>query len=357
MLFNYRYVNHTIERFQDYLDHVVKEVWCKASGPFSIDLLHSELQEIVLEIYNTEEDTTRGKVGDWLYGPIRNIHEIFRTQLTPEQRDQVSEWYDRNNDIEGLCGCVANCIPVTYADIRQINADLEVALKAFCKSLFTDVIHLRAVTSRIGAIEEHYEVFDTANDGRRCPYCGYGDFRAPYLRRREAYDHFLPKGTYPFNTVNFRNLAPMCHECNSTYKLQKDPITREKDGTRRKAFYSYAAMEPGIKIQVTLKTKDIARLVPAEIELQLDAPGRDEEIESWKDVFGIENRFKAKLCGKNDGKAWLAKVLDENENVGLTRVQMLRYELDAAATAPFADTNFLKKPFLLACKNAGILGE
>jgi hypothetical protein len=39
MLFNYRYVNHSIERFQEYLDHLVKEVWCKATGEFSLDLL------------------------------------------------------------------------------------------------------------------------------------------------------------------------------------------------------------------------------------------------------------------------------------------------------------------------------
>jgi hypothetical protein len=38
MLFNYRYVNHSIERLQVYLDHLVKEVWCKANGPFSLNL-------------------------------------------------------------------------------------------------------------------------------------------------------------------------------------------------------------------------------------------------------------------------------------------------------------------------------
>src|ERR1700676_1896978 len=54
MLFNYRYVGHSIERFQVYLDHLVKEVWCKATDDFSVDLLHPELREIVLEIYNTE---------------------------------------------------------------------------------------------------------------------------------------------------------------------------------------------------------------------------------------------------------------------------------------------------------------
>ena len=70
MLFNYRYVNHSIEKFQAYLDHLVKEVWCKASGPFSLNLLHPELQAIVEAIAN-EESITK----DHLDGPIRQIYQ------------------------------------------------------------------------------------------------------------------------------------------------------------------------------------------------------------------------------------------------------------------------------------------
>ena len=153
----------------------------------------------------------------------------------------------------------------------------------------------------------------------------------------------------------------MCNQCNSSYKLQKDPTTnidpicRKTGGTRRKAFYSYAAAAPGIAVTVVLRTQDVTNLVPSEIDLQLAAPGRDEEVEAWKEVFGIEERYKAKLCGKNDGKAWLAKILDERANIGLTKEQMLDYEFNAADQSPFADANFLKKPFLIACKDAKII--
>lgn len=356
MLFNYRYVNHSIEGLQVYLDHLVKEVWCKADGPFSLDLLHPELQLIVEDISNDESIKM-----DYLDGPIRRIYGIFRGQLTPSQRAQVSAWYDNNNDIEALCAGNPNKPPATYADIRAISADLEVALKEFCKSLFADVIHLKAVTSRIGEIEAHYRAFVSKNGEGKCPYCGCGDIKGVHHSRREAYDHFLPKGTYPFNSVNFHNLAPMCHECNSTYKLAKDPtrhldpISRKTGGTRRKAFYSYAKLASCITITVTLKTKDITRLRPAEIDLQLTAPGREEEVEAWKDVFGIEERYKAKLCGKNDGIAWLQQVIEEAENVDLTPAQMFAAKLRSAEKLPYADANFLRKPFLCACQSARII--
>lgn len=360
MLFNYRYVTHDIEGFQVYLDHLVKEVWCKADGDFTLDLLHPDLRAIILEIYNTEEDTTRGKVGDWLYGPIRNIYEIFRTQLSAAQRQQVAVWYDHNNDIAALCACDPHKPPATYADIKAINANLETALKEFCKSLFTDVIHLKAVTSRIGEIDAHYTAFVTENQEGKCPYCGYGDIKGVHHTRREAYDHYLPKGTYPFNSVNFRNLAPMCHECNSAYKLAKDP-TRHIDpisrqaGARRKAFYSYADEAPNITVTVTLKTKDVANLQKTDIDLQLTAPGHEEEVEAWKDVFGIEERYTAKFCAKNDGKVWLQQIEEEAASGEMTSEQLLAQVLRAAARAPYDSANFLKAPFLIACKSAKII--
>jgi hypothetical protein len=360
MLFKYRYVNHSIERLQEYLDHLVKEVWCKANDDFSLDFLHPHLHEIVLEIYNPVKGRPRGKVNDWLYGPIRKLYDLFK-QLDQSQRDLLSSWYDNNNDIEALCTGDSFLLPATYADIRAINVELETALKAFCTNLFTDVLHLKAVTSRIGAIEAHYDAFVNENNEGKCPYCGYNDIKGVNNVPREAYDHFLPKGTYPFTSVNFRNLAPMCHECNSAYKLAKDPtrnidpITRKNGGTRRKAFYSYAAVMPGISVAIILKTKNAANLQPGDIALEITAPGFEEEVETWSDIFGIEERYKAKLCAKNDGKAWLQQIVEEAANGGVTSSQLLALVRRAAKRSPFDGANFLKDPFLSACEIAKII--
>ena len=355
MLFNYRYVTHSIERFQDYLDHLVKEVWCKAAGNFTVDLLHADLRDIVLDIYNPEDDTPRGGVTtNWLHGPIDEIFNLFKN-LDPGQRQQISDWYDHNNDIEALCSGDPAKTPATYGEIAAINADLAAALKKFCLNLFKNVIGLSAVTSRIGSIKEHYAVFVTENRGNKCPYCGYGSILGVDNTHRDAYDHFLPESVYPFNSVNFHNLAPMCHECNSSYKSTKDPIRCRLGAARRKAFYSYAAVASGITVTVNLNTNDVTNLKSSEIDLQVTAPGRQEEVEGWKEVFGIEERYKAKLCGENDGRAWVQQVIEEGANVDLTPAQVLAYEIRAAERRPYADANFLKKPFLIACQNAGII--
>lgn len=272
---------------------------------------------------------------------------------TADQRQQVSEWHSHNNDIQSLCACDPDKQPATYADIRALNANLEENLKEFCTNLFTKVIALNAVTSRIGKIDDHYDEFVSVNECK-CPYCGYGDIKGINHTRREAYDHFLPKSIYPFNSVNFRNLAPMCHECNSSYKLQQDPI-RQPGGTRRKAFYSYAEAPPGTTVRMTFDTKDIQHLKPNEIDMQLAAAGREEEVETWKAVFGIEERYKAKLCGKNDGIYWLQQICDEAKNLGLEPHEMLAARLKSAEANPYADANFLRMPFLIACQRANII--
>jgi hypothetical protein len=355
MLFTYHYVNHNIEQFQEYLQHLVKEVWCKADGDFTPELLHPKLKDIVEDISNDESITT-----DPLDGPIRTIYELFRRQLTAAQREQVAIWYDNNNDIEALCANDPRKTPGTYADIRLLNADLETALKDFCKSLFTHVIKLKAVTSRIGSIEEHYIEFAKVNEKEKCPYCGYSDIRGANYTTRDAYDHFLPKGTYPFNSVNFRNLAPMCPQCNSSYKLAKEPTKHidplnKANRARRKAFYSYAEAHPGITIKVTLKTKDVANLQKDDIDLTFEAPGHEEEIEAWNDVFGIDERYKAKLCAENDGTAWLQSIVEEGDNIDVSRDTLLEYELRKAQKRPYSESGFLKSAFLTACRDARVI--
>jgi hypothetical protein len=155
----------------------------------------------------------------------------------------------------------------------------------------------------------------------------------------------------------------MCVECNSSYKLAKDP-TRGIDpisyenGTgriRRRAFYSYAAVAANIVTAIKLKTKDVLHLQPDEIDLTFCCPAKEQEVEAWKDVFGIEERYKAKLCSESDGKAWLQRIMEEGTGSDLSKDQVLEYELRAAKRVIAHDAGFLKVPFLIACRDAKII--
>ena len=171
--------------------------------------------------------------------------------------------------------------------------------------------------------------------------------------KREAYDHYLPKALYPFNSINFRNLAPACHECNSSYKLSKDPA--HNGAGRRRAFNPYAAAGQAVQIQVILHHANIDKLVPADIVMEFGPAALAEELATWIDVYNIEERYKAKICGENDGKYWLTQILDECHTYGKQPGEILNVRAQQAERRPFADCNFLRKPFLEACQQIGVV--
>lgn len=350
MLFPYKYVQHQMERMQEFIDFIFHAVWCKAptGGHFGLHLFNAnpDLREVMEAFYYSD-----GQGADFFYGHVERIYALF-SGLSATEISQFQQWYQGNNDLEKACANDPTVQLARYTDIAVINKHLANQLETFFKGLYSR-LDLAALRAKIGEIDDHYNnAFLSKNRTGKCPFCGIGDIKGPHHTKREAYDHYLPKALYPFNSINFCNLAPACHECNSTYKLSKDPV--HNDAGRRKAFYPYAATGSTIDIQVTLQTPDIANLKPEDITLQFGPGSIREEIETWKEVYDIEERYKAKLCGENDGKYWLNQVLQECKNYGKQPADILNMRAMDAQDSPYAECNFLRKPFLDACQQAGI---
>ncbi len=352
MLFPYTYVPHQMEKMQAFIDFIFHEVWCKApaSGSFGLHLFNAnaELREVMEAFYYSD---ARG--ADFFYGHVERIYGLF-SALTAAQISQFQQWYQGNNDLEKVCANNPAAQIVRYADIATTHQDLADQLAAFFKGLYSQsLLGLATLRAKIGDIDDHYQTFVAANKAGKCPFCGIGDIKGEHHSKRDAYDHYLPKALYPFNSINFRNLAPACHECNSTYKLSKDPAHNAEG--RRKAFNPYAAASHAIQIQVTLQHADIDTLIPADITMQFGPAALAEELETWKDVYGIEERYKAKFCAENDGKYWLAQVLDEWQEGGRDPAEFMAALARQVQKNPYAECNFLKKPFLDACQQVGVL--
>jgi hypothetical protein len=190
------------------------------------------------------------------------------------------------------------------------------------------------------------------------------DLLGPDHGPREAYDHYLPKALYPFNSINFHNLLPTCHHCNSSYKGSKDPAyspkTTASPQIRRKLFYPFAPQPWQIDLQVSLQLGTIESLQPEDITLDFGPTGLTPQIETWKDVYGIEERYRAKLCGE-DARDWLEQALtqqrwhDESQGIkGRPALTYLQEIADYAHKRPWANANFLKHGFLQACAAAGV---
>lgn len=353
MLFAYKYVPHPMEKMQGFIDFIFYEVWCKApvNGVFNLELFdgNADLKEVMTAFFY---DHTKG--GDFFYSHVERIHGHFAA-LTDAQIAQFKRWYQANNDIEKACANDPSLQLGRYADVASAHQALGEQLASFFKGLFSQqLLNLVVVKSKIGNIDDHNDCFVKVNTLGKCPFCGVGDVKGMHHTKREAYDHFLPKGLYPFNSMNFRNLAPACHECNSTYKLAKDPLYCAAG--KRKSFYAYSNNESRISITIRFNKADMEHLDPNDIELEFGPTEFCEEIETWKDVYGIEERYKALCCGSNDGKYWLTQVIDECQNSDRSPSDFLRTVTRLARKNPFADRNFLRQAFLDGCDRVGMFG-
>lgn len=356
MLFHYKYVPHKMEKMQTFIDFIFQDVWCKApiGLDFHPDLFDSnpDLKEIMVE-FGFSAQAQAPKRGEVFYKDVKAIYKLFAL-LSPQEIDQFKLWYQGNNDLKKVCANDPATHLARYADIAANHEKLAEQLGTFFKDLYSQsLLSLAALRAKIGDIEDHYQTFMKTNKSGKCPFCGINDLLSEYHSKREAYDHYLPKALYPFNSINFYNLVPACHHCNSSYKTSRDPAYTPKDPTRainrRAAFYPYKSAAHTIEIQVTLQHSDIANLIPANITLQFGPAAITQEIDTWKDVYGIEERYKAKLCGDNDGKYWLTQVLDEWSEGGRSPADFLAALARQTKKKPYAECNFLKLPFLDAC--------
>ncbi len=360
MLFPYTYVPHQMERMQRFVNFIFYQVWCRApkAGPYDLYLFDANppLKEVMWSF--AHDDT---KAGDLFSSQVQTIYESF-SQLSRRDIAQLKRWYQSNNSIEDVCLNSHKVQIARYTDINIAYKELSIKLASFFGSIYSkSLLDLAALRDKIGNIDYHYKTFVRTNSAGKCPFCGVNDLLGEYHERREAYDHYLPKVIYPFNSINFKNLVPACHHCNSSYKTSKDPAYTPKDPARavqrRAVFYPYTAIHYIIELQVALQHSDIANLTPADIDLQFAPPMLSEKIDTWKDVYGIEERYKAKLCGDNDGKYWLTQVLDEWHEDGRPPADYLATLARQTQKRPYAECNFLKKPFLDACQKLGLFSK
>ena len=110
----------------------------------------------------------------------------------------------------------------------------------------------------------------------------------------EQYDHYLPKDTYPFSAVNFKNLVPVCSDCNSFQVKSNDDILRHTG----KVFYPFDTAHQTINFEITIAVQNDSVL--ENIEWKIDyscAAGKDNELTAWKAIYKIEDRHQKYLRG------------------------------------------------------------
>lgn len=361
MLFPYKYVPHQMEKMQEFIDFIFHEVWCCAPGTqYSIDLFtpSEELHKIMDELYRRDlAGKLKDGAGKFFYQCVNEVFNDFKT-LTHAEIEEYKAFFTANNMVEEVCSGSMTTAPAIYEALNPAKTALNDKIENFFKGLYSSgFFDLKFVKDIIGSnLGDYYLSFVQENKHCICPFCGLQPIDGEYDPTREAFDHYLPKSKYPFNSVNLKNLASSCHKCNSDNKRDKDPL-HDKGNKRRKAFYPFSTKQPDISLSISVKKKNWNSLKPEDLSITIQSAEFHDETSTWKELFRIEQRYAARCCNQNGGIYWLNRVLNECQNYKLSAQDMLVAEIKSASDSPFIEANFIRKAFLEGCQHAGLFNE
>lgn len=140
--------------------------------------------------------------------------------------------------------------------------------------------------------DEFISSFWRANDKLEvCPSC---DGRRPNVadfKHRDDADHYLPKSKYPYLSLHYANLVPMCLECNRSFKGNTDPIDNHSDAPLPNIFHPYE--RPALDYVEVLVNSNSEGVRQIEFEDRNGMPSR--RVENLNRIFRLHKRWPDEL--------------------------------------------------------------
>ena len=328
---------------------------------------HHKLHDFVMEFFNSIEFSTEdyhtGLYNDEFYtnlvsrhpkileAKFKAIYNVIR-EWDQVDRSTLCESIRQSNQIEAICkGTVAATL---LEDVpEEIRNDVDELFNSLYEKILKKSDHFKTYYGKVLA---HFKELKKApNDFVMCPACGIKGVETIHDDDRDQYDHYLAKSIYPFSTVNFQNLVPICQKCNSIQVKGDIDIINETTGV---AFYPYATDHKGITISITI-SEDKPEINEIGYTFTYTNPdGYGNEIESWKTIFKIESRHVNFVRGRM--KKWYGvywKFIN-NKKLNFLTEEQKRFTCFAwMEEDQTEDLNFVRKPALEAFIDQSILGQ
>lgn len=226
-----------------------------------------------------------------LLKPFRAIYTIFK-DWNQNQRTEFCKALRDSNEIEQIC--IGTITPMKGDNIPD---DLRALVLNLFKQLYKDVLFGEFFTPNYGNRKVHYNNFRRVgnNSYSMCPACGIRPMHNSVEDITDQYDHYLPKDIYPLSSVNFKNLVPVCSDCNSILVKSNDDILSHTG----KVFYPYDETHKPIEYDISIAKNNTDNLEAIEWTITyICETGKDDELAAWKNIYNIESRHQ-KYCQGN----------------------------------------------------------
>ncbi|WP_295772364.1 hypothetical protein [uncultured Mucilaginibacter sp.] len=313
--------SHDIFIYQQHVEHLICNVWCSAEAGIKCqDLLTEEFEKIYLK-------------RAWIKEDVDEIYELCKP-LTKAERADIKEAFVINNDIDSLCEGKEK-----PRELYTLAAVVASKMKPLLVKFYNDLIGANEKLSYYNDLIIHN------GDFKFCLCCGIVPVESAESHYREDNDHYLPKAEYPFSSVNFKNLPPLCGKCNKKCKSTNNPF---ENG--RKSFYAFKPLENEFEITVSIKAAGATSyLALKQSEVVLNFNNNPDKVATWAWLFQIDSRYNEEIrqFSKTELRI-LANRFKRNDErkKGETYEQILKDALDDYEIDKYDDRKFLKRSFL-----------
>lgn len=329
MLRTYRPIQHPIFTLHNYLEHLVCQVWCNASDLDTCSNLLDANFEAIYDAYT------------WLKTDVDAIYEKCKT-LTAKERADIRAAFNVNNRIQELCAGTLR--PIELNDLPVVVKE---DMKPLLVKFYDRLIDLAEVP---GDKLDYYNKLRSENPNFKfCPCCGLSPIESAESHYREDNDHYLPKAEFPFATVNFQNLVPLCSKCNKKCKSTKNPFE-----AGRVSFYAFDITHIPIEVSISISNQaniDYGKLSVNDIAIDFNSDPN--KTSTWDWLFNIKERYNEEVRGfsKTELRILANRLLrNSHRKTGLTYEEILEDTIEDYEVEIFEDRKFLKRPFLQTIK-------
>lgn len=292
MLYTYREIAHPINQLQREIGHYFEQLFALEPNPYDIKAV---LRPDFIVLINSSNKFKKY---------LEDI-AVSYIALPGDEKEVVKRAYAHHSNIEHLCNDTTVTV-VKYTEI--VNEAFRELLKEFLTWLWDGYDSLpKALRDEYRDLQDHFNEFKKEQPGKVCPFCGIQGLKPRTDRkRRNAYDHYIPKATYPFVSINFKNLFPACHECNSDEKSTYD--TPFRAGVRQKILFPFDSTYTIDNLAIYIDPKEtfdagslstMLSSINWDIAFTLSA-GTMDIYDAWDDIFKIKTRYREYILDYED---------------------------------------------------------
>lgn len=287
MIYAYLYLPNRIENFHSNIAYFFEQLFANDLAVYDENIL---LRAAFIPIVNRSRVSLKANL---------EAITIAYHNLTGAEKKQTQHAFQVNSDIEKLCKDI-RIHPVKFIALPN---RIQALLHDFYIMLWDTYPQNELLESNYGTVQEHFNAFVSITHQKAlvCPFCGLNKLKTSESINRDAYDHYIPKAFYPFISINFRNLFPICNECNSDEKKATDTLYNE--GNRRQVFFPFDITYQADQLEINVVPKNLYNpenlktlLYDIDWIYSITLSGNiDPRITSWDEIFHIKRRYRENI--------------------------------------------------------------